>query len=101
MQVRFSSHAQRQLRMLQRYITHQSGYPARAQAYVERIIAFCERLETFPARGTPRHDILPGLRIIGFEHRITIAFMVWHDHVLIEGIFYGGQTIATDSDPSP
>jgi toxin ParE1/3/4 len=38
-----------------------------------------------------RDDLLPGLRTIGFERRITIAFVVTADTVLIEGIFYGGQ----------
>jgi len=55
------------------------------------IVAFCTRLETFPLRGQQRDDLLSGLRTIGFEHRITIAFVVTTDAVLIEGIFYGGR----------
>lgn len=35
--------------------------------------------------------MLPGLRTIGIERRITIAFVVTTEAVLIEGIFYGGQ----------
>jgi toxin ParE1/3/4 len=31
------------------------------------------------------------LRTIGFERRVTIAFAVTADTVLIEGIFYGGR----------
>jgi plasmid stabilization system protein ParE len=46
---------------------------------------------TFPERGTRRDDLLPGLRTIGFERRVTIAFVVTPDTVLIEGIYYGGQ----------
>ncbi len=38
-----------------------------------------------------RDDILSGLRTIGFVRRVTIAFMITQDAVLIEGIFYGGQ----------
>ncbi|MGH6754736.1 MAG: hypothetical protein ACREDP_21480 [Bradyrhizobium sp.] len=38
-----------------------------------------------------RDDLFPGLRTIGFERRVTIAFVVTADMVLIEGIFYGGQ----------
>ena len=34
---------------------------------------------------------IPGLRTTGFERRVTIAFVVASDTVLIEGIFYGGQ----------
>ena len=32
-----------------------------------------------------------GLRVTGFERRVTIAFVVTADAVLIEGIFYGGR----------
>jgi toxin ParE1/3/4 len=37
--------------------------------------------------GMARDDLLPGLRVIGFERRITIAFVVTEAVVLIEGIF--------------
>ena len=48
-------------------------------------------VSTFPLRGTQRDDLLPGLRVTGFERRVTIAFVVTADAVLIEGIFYGGR----------
>jgi hypothetical protein len=38
---------------------------------------------------------LAGLRTVGFERRVTIAFVVTADTVLIEGIFYGGQDFET------
>jgi hypothetical protein len=38
-----------------------------------------------------RDDILPGLRVVGFERRVTIAFLITADAVLIEGVFYGGR----------
>jgi toxin ParE1/3/4 len=34
---------------------------------------------------------LSGLRTTGFERRVTIAFVVSAEAVLIEGIFYGEQ----------
>ena len=63
----------------------------RADGYVGRIVDFCNGLSTFPLRGTQRDDLLPGLRVTGFERRVTIAFIVTADAVLIEGIFYGGR----------
>jgi toxin ParE1/3/4 len=33
----------------------------------------------------------PGLRTIGFRHRVTIAFAVEAETVTIIGVFYGGQ----------
>ena len=42
--------------------------------------------------------MLPGLRTIGFERRVTIAFMVTPDAVLIEGVFYGWQDFESAFD---
>jgi toxin ParE1/3/4 len=44
-----------------------------------------------PMRGTKRDDILPGLRTIGFERRVTIAFRVLKARVEIVTIAYGGR----------
>ncbi len=49
----------------------------------------------FPERGRRRDDILPGLRVTRFERRVTIAYLVTADAVLIEGVFYGGQDFET------
>ncbi len=54
-----------------------------------------ETLRHFPSVGASREDILPGLRTIGFRRRVTIAFMVVPDAVLVVGIFYGGQDFET------
>jgi toxin ParE1/3/4 len=89
-QVIFTPLAERQIDKLHEYITtHVSE--ERADSYVGRIILFCHGLATFPRRGTQRDDVLPGLRTVGFERRATIVFIVTHDTVVIEGIFYGGQ----------
>jgi toxin ParE1/3/4 len=72
-----------------------------ADVYTGRIVAACKGFSQFPLRGTRRDDVLPGLRTIGFERRITIAFMVLPDKVLIEGIFYGGQDFAVDLRAQP
>ena len=90
MQVIFTPRAERHIDSLHEYIsTHASEQ--RADGYVGRIVAFCKGLATFPLRGTQRDDLLPGLRVTGFERRVTIAFVVTADAVLIEGIFYGGR----------
>ncbi len=41
-----------------------------------RIVDFCNKLSTFPLKGTQRDDLLSGLRVTGFERRVTIAFIV-------------------------
>jgi toxin ParE1/3/4 len=88
----FTLLAERQIDSLYEYIAVRAG-SRRADAYIGRIIDYCKGLAVFPLRGTSRDDLLPGLRTIGFERRVTIAFMVKPDRVLIEGIFYGGQDL--------
>jgi toxin ParE1/3/4 len=47
-------------------------------------------------RGRRRDDIRPGLRIIGFERRVTVAFAVEEERVVILRIFYGGRDWEVD-----
>jgi toxin ParE1/3/4 len=86
----FTPSAERQIDRLHTYITDNAS-ESRADAYIARIVTFCSGLGTFPLRGQQRDDLLPGLRTTGFERRVTIAFLVTIDAVLIEGVFYGGQ----------
>src|ERR1051326_6309833 len=44
-------------------------------------------------RGTRRDDLRPGLRVAGFERRITIAFHVDAETLVIDRILYGGRDI--------
>jgi toxin ParE1/3/4 len=89
-EVEFRPQAEADLFGLYRYIAEESGL-AVAGGYIDRIEAACMALATFPKRGTKRDDIRPGLRIIGFERRATIAFEIGKREVVIVRIFYGGQ----------
>lgn len=51
---------------------------------------FCESLGMLPERGHRRDDLRPGLRVVGFKRRVTIAFEIAGQLVTILGIFYGG-----------
>jgi toxin ParE1/3/4 len=48
----------------------------------------------FPERGTRRDDLRPGLRIVGYRRRVTIAFHVGDDSVTIDRVLYGGRDLA-------
>jgi toxin ParE1/3/4 len=72
--------------------------PARAFNYVERIEAACLQLGNFPERGQNRPDLYPGLRIVGFENRISIAFLVEETSVRIVRVLYGGRLFPDDCD---
>ncbi|HKH67359.1 MAG TPA: type II toxin-antitoxin system RelE/ParE family toxin [Reyranella sp.] len=91
---RYSPHAARQLEDLYEYVTQASG-PDRANAFVGSIVDYCDRLATSPHRGTRRDDLSPGLRIVGFRRRVTIAFSTTNESVEILGVFYGGRSFET------
>ena len=92
--VRFREAAQTDLFNLYVYVSERSGR-ARAEAYVDRIEAACDRLAEFPERGTRRDDIRTGLRVIGFERRVAILFELNAEGVAIGRILYGGQDLDT------
>jgi len=88
----YSKRAESDLIHLERYIAD-AGSPANAKMYVEAIVAKCERLAAAPYQGTRRDDLLPGLRTTGFRRRVTIAFRIGAETILIAGIFYGGRSL--------
>jgi toxin ParE1/3/4 len=87
----FRPAAERDLDNLYRHIRDQRGDPGVAIVYIRRIRDCCESLRDFPERGVKRDDIRPGLRILGFERRVAIAFVVDGDSLRIGRIFYGGR----------
>ena len=62
-----------------------------ALAYLERLERYCLHFDLASERGHRRDDIRPGLRIVGFERRITIAFVVGASDVVILRLFAGGR----------
>lgn len=88
--VTFTPAARRDLKGMRTYIAKKS-YRDRADAYVARIVDYCDGLAVFPHRGTQHHDIPGSPRVIGFERRVTIAFTVSEDEVIIHAIAYGGR----------
>lgn len=91
-QVTFSELARRQLFEIYDYIADQAD-PITALGYIERIEAYCRGFSTIAERGTLRDDLRPGLRLVGFERRVTIAFAVAGDQVVILQILYGGRNV--------
>jgi toxin ParE1/3/4 len=84
--------AETDLADLYRYIAEQSGSTERAISYIRRVREWCESLLPFPESGRRRDDLRPGIRIIGFERRVLIAYMILPSgDVEIGRIFYGGR----------
>ncbi len=86
----FSPEAQAQLIEIYRYIA-EAASPEVAARFTEAIVVCCEGLSTFPQRGAQRDDLRPGLRVVGFRRRVSIAFGISGNAVTILGVFYGGQ----------
>ncbi|MDF1775004.1 MAG: type II toxin-antitoxin system RelE/ParE family toxin [Rhizobiaceae bacterium] len=70
--------------------------PEIAMTYIERIERYCNGFDIASERGDARDDVRTGLRVIGFERRVTIAFMVSYQTVTILRLFYGGQNWEED-----
>ena len=65
--------------------------PETAIRYIDRLEAYCRGMGHAAERGHQRDDIRPGLRIAGFERRVTMAFTVTDTRVTILRVFYGGR----------
>ncbi|MDW5315284.1 type II toxin-antitoxin system RelE/ParE family toxin [Rhizobium sp. PL01] len=70
--------------------------PVTAWNFVTGIHAFCSKLSDFPERGTERVELAPGLRVIGYKRRVSVAFTVQNENVIILGIFYGGRNFTAE-----
>ncbi len=88
----FAPEAADDLFALYTYIAEQSG-AALAFNYISRIESYCLGFDMAGERGTRRDDIRPGMRVVGFKRRVTIAFHVEADTVVIERILYGGRNV--------
>lgn len=65
--------ARDELLALYDWIADRAG-PDAAFEYTSRIEAHAERLAVYPERGTPRDDLVPGLRTSPYRRRTIIAY---------------------------
>ncbi|PDT02210.1 plasmid stabilization protein [Rhizobium chutanense] len=62
-----------------------------AMEFIRRLRQVCHGLDDMPERGAPREDFAPGVRILVFERRVTIAYRVVKDRVQVLRLFYAGR----------
>lgn len=96
--VRLTDKAEFDLLHIYRYISNKSSSRAVARGYISRIRAFLADFETFPERGTVRSELREGLSIVGFERRISIAFVVEGDVVVVLRVLCAGQQFRKDAE---
>lgn len=70
-EVKLSAQAEHDLFSIYVYVAEGAGFDA-ADAYDGRLRGACLGLADFPGRGTPRDDLMPGLRSVAFERRAKI-----------------------------
>lgn len=62
-----------------------------AARYIDRLETYCNGLELGSERGTRHDERRHGLRVVGFERRVSIAFTVDEAEVTILRLFYGAD----------
>jgi len=67
--------------------------PGRALSFIQRLQEQCKTLETMADRGPQRENLGPGVRILVFERRVTAAYHIKNEQVVILRLFYAGQNI--------
>lgn len=82
--------ARTDLRALYEWIAARAD-PDTAFAYTSRIEDHAAALTQFPERGTPRDDLVPGLRTTAYRRRTIIAYRVSDDAVEILRLVHAGQ----------
>jgi toxin ParE1/3/4 len=93
LEVVFAPEARDDILQLYDYISAHSN-PERARSFAQGIVGYCEGFATFPERGTRHDNLRVGLRTIGYRRRVTIAFHVTDDHVVIDRVLYAGRDLA-------
>jgi toxin ParE1/3/4 len=88
----FTSAARADLDAIFEWIADRAGIDI-ASSFAERIRSFCRGFVDFPERGVKRDDLAPGLRLVGFRRRVTIAFSLQDDRIVILRILYRGRNV--------
>ncbi len=88
--IRLTPEAKDDLRNIGTFIRHRTSATV-ARSYVGRITRFIAGFDTFPERGSVHNEIRPGLRMIGFERRVTVAFLIDGQEVVFLRILYAGR----------
>lgn len=91
----FSEKADSDLLDIYSWIATAAGTSA-AERYADRLRHWCSRMDLASERGQLRDDIRPGLRIVAFERRITVALVIEQETVTILRLFGAGRNWETE-----
>jgi len=85
----FLPQAEARLGEIEAYIAERSSQ-AIAERFVAALVNRALRLDSFPFRGTPRDDLMKGLRTLVHRRTVTIAYVVEGDEVAVTDFLYRG-----------
>lgn len=74
------------------WIANEAGADT-AYNYTSQIEEQVAKLAYYPDRGTPRDDLVAGLRTIAYRRRTTIAYRVFETEVEILSIIHAGKEL--------
>lgn len=89
----FLPHAERRLDEIEAYIAERASQ-AIAERFIAALVDRALKLDSFPSRGTPRNDLMQGLRTIVHRRTVTIAYVVDGDAVEVTDFLYRGEETA-------
>ena len=72
-----------------------------AHSYVSRLIAACERLVLFPARGTEREDLAEGVRTVPVARRAIVAYRLEANRERILRVLHRGRDLGLAFEVEP
>ncbi|WFU09771.1 type II toxin-antitoxin system RelE/ParE family toxin [Rhizobium sp. CB3090] len=92
----FSAFAEDDLIGIYEFIAKDS--PGRALSFVQRLGVQCRTLETMAARGPQRESLGPGVRIMIFERRVTVAYHIKNEQGHCSAFLLCGPKYPVDLD---
>lgn len=90
--VQLSALAIEDLITLHQWVSAEADLPT-ADAYLARIEERIAALADFPHRGSPRDDLIAGLRTLTFERRLLIAYTVNRAVVTVQRIISASRDL--------
>lgn len=91
--VKYAEEFDERLDIIAEYMELHGRSDASITRYISEVYNSCSAFETFPNRGTPHDDVMPGLKTTHLKGDTILPFVVddGAKTVWFLGVFYGGQ----------
>lgn len=91
LEVLYNRSAETDLYALEEWLLGQGVGFGVIDGYLARLRGRCDRIGDLPHSGFARDDLLPGLRIVNFEKRVIVGYLVRDAYVEILNFFSHGR----------